>query len=146
MPTEKQRAAAKRYYDKHKDKINKRRRADPTRAEKNRKWRLANPDKARQYSRSHYLKNPARARDRELQRLYGLTFAEYTAMVLAQKGRCALCGTRPKPGQKSLCVDHDHATGKVRELLCVKCNRFVGLLEKDPDLTYNVIEYLEAHR
>ena len=43
-------------------------------------------------------------------------------------------------------LTHDHATGKVRELLCVKCNRFVGLLEKDPDLTYNVIEYLEAHR
>lgn len=68
-------------------------------------------------------------------RMYGLTKTQYTAMVAQQQGRCWLC-QKPetavsKFGQiKSLHVDHDHATGEVRGLLCQQCNQILGVLEK----------------
>jgi hypothetical protein len=51
----------------------------------------------------------------------GVTDDEYARMLEAQGGGCAICGARPKT--RRLHVDHDHATGKVRGLLCHRCNR-----------------------
>lgn len=51
----------------------------------------------------------------------GVTDEEYAAMLERQGGGCAICGARPKT--RRLHVDHDHATGKVRGLLCHRCNR-----------------------
>src|SRR5690606_16122139 len=51
---------------------------------------------------------------------YGLTPAEYDALLEAQGGRCAICRARPK--SKRLAVDHDHGSGAVRGLLCSRCN------------------------
>lgn len=50
-----------------------------------------------------------------------LTDAEYDALLTYQGGRCAICGNPPKA--RRLHVDHDHRTGKVRGLLCFRCNR-----------------------
>ena len=77
-----------------------------------------------------------------LARTYGITGVEYRAMVEAQGGVCAIC-QRP-PRQRRLAVDHDHLTGMVRSLLCDTCNRFVGMLEKDPVITSKAISYLEV--
>ena len=58
-------------------------------------------------------------------RNYGLTLADWDAMMERQKGLCALC-FRPQPVKMSrLFVDHDHKTGRVRGLLCHACN--IGL-------------------
>lgn len=62
---------------------------------------------------------------RRLERLYGITLEERNAMAQRQGGMCALCGKKRK-----LVVDHDHTTGRVRALLCVWCNAFVGIVEK----------------
>lgn len=51
---------------------------------------------------------------------YGLTAAQYDALLKRQGGRCAIC--RAKPKSKRLAVDHDHKTGAVRGLLCSRCN------------------------
>ena len=51
----------------------------------------------------------------------GLPLAEYDALLAAQGGGCAICGNAPKT--RRLHVDHDHKTGKVRGLLCHRCNR-----------------------
>lgn len=51
---------------------------------------------------------------------YGITAVEYDALLAAQGGRCAICRARPKT--KRLAVDHNHATGAVRGLLCSRCN------------------------
>jgi hypothetical protein len=51
----------------------------------------------------------------------GVTDEEYAVMLEAQGGGCAICGAKPKT--RRLHVDHDHATGKVRGLLCHRCNR-----------------------
>jgi hypothetical protein len=51
----------------------------------------------------------------------GLSLAEYDALLAAQGGGCAICGNPPKT--RRLDVDHDHKSGKVRGLLCHRCNR-----------------------
>ena len=72
--------------------------------------------------------------------VYGLTIAEYDAILEAQGGGCAICGR--SPGRKRLPVDHNHETGEIRGLLCLACNRAVGLLGDDPDLARRAAEYL----
>ncbi len=54
-------------------------------------------------------------------RALGVTDADYERLLTAQGGHCALCPTKPKT--RRLHVDHDHATGRVRGLLCYRCNR-----------------------
>lgn len=85
----------------------------PCGAERSRQWNRAN---------SEYAK--ARARLRR----YGLTPAEYEAMVDAQDGRCAICHRKPTA---TLHVDHNHTTGRVRALLCGGCNLKVGVVENN---------------
>lgn len=55
-----------------------------------------------------------------IERTYGLTAAEYDALLVLQGGKCAICRRRPK--SKRLAVDHSHKTGEVRGLLCSRCN------------------------
>jgi hypothetical protein len=61
------------------------------------------------------VKQPKRAKQ------LGVSDEDYAAMLEAQGGGCAICGAKPKT--RRLHVDHDHATGKVRGLLCHRCNR-----------------------
>ena len=60
-------------------------------------------------------------------KLYGLSLAQFTNMLEFQSGSCAIC--KVKQGERLLCVDHDHATNKIRGLLCSRCNLLVGVLE-----------------
>jgi len=82
-------------------------------------------------------------RDRWL-RKYGLTVEQYDSMVEQQGSRCAIChGPDPKTnGGQHWCVDHDHATGKVRGLLCHDCNIGLGKFRDDPDLLRRAADYL----
>jgi hypothetical protein len=65
-----------------------------------------------------------------LRRDYGITLEEYDAMLLAQNGCCYICKRHWSSFKKSLAVDHCHVSGKVRKLLCAKCNTAVGWYEK----------------
>ena len=81
-------------------------------------------------------------RARQLTRLYGITSEEYAALVDKQQGVCRICGKSEVritiSGKVSgLAVDHDHITGRVRGLLCWKCNTRMGYFEK-----YNLIPSL----
>lgn len=75
---------------------------------------------------------------------YGIDAATYEALLELQGGRCAICGRRPKT--KRLAVDHDHATGEVRGLLCPGddgCNhRLLGYVRDRVDLLQRAIDYL----
>lgn len=68
-----------------------------------------------------------------LKHKYGLTEARFDAMLLGQDGKCALCGSSEVGNaqwqRKFFYVDHDHATGVVRGLLCHKCNARLGSYE-----------------
>jgi hypothetical protein len=57
----------------------------------------------------------------------------YEAMLTSQGGVCAICG-RPPSEKRRLAVDHDHATGAVRGLLCVPCNQALGRFQDSPDV------------
>ena len=80
---------------------------------------------------------------------YGLTSDDYAKLVTTQAGLCAIC-RRPERRQRqgrtiSLHVDHDHATGKVRGLLCTDCNLGVGRFGDSPKRLRAAAEYLESH-
>jgi hypothetical protein len=73
---------------------------------------------------------------------FGITTEQYDAMLTDQGGHCALCPTTDD-GRRRLSVDHDHSTGKVRGLLCFRCNTRLGVYEK---FGTDFAAYLEKHR
>jgi hypothetical protein len=110
-----------------------------------------NREKARVYNRRWAAENPERRKEINIEaqlRRYGLTRANYNQMLIRHHGLCAICA-RPETAKRkgtlrSLCVDHDHATGRVRGLLCCSCNRAVGYLGDDPARARALSVYLET--
>jgi len=86
--------------------------------------------------------NPASARAVRSHLLKYMSEPDYNAMWAAQDGLCAICRLECS---KSLAVDHDHKTGKIRGLLCKKCNMALGLLKDDIQLMSRAIEYLTSN-
>lgn len=81
-----------------------------------------------------------------LQRVYGITLDEYRRMADAQGSRCAICSIHASDAPKGkLFVDHAHRTGKVRQLLCGRCNMAIGLIKESADTLRRAAEYLERH-
>lgn len=75
---------------------------------------------------------------------YGLTEDDYAKILIVQGGRCAICRTdKPLGRGGNFHVDHDHATGKVRGLLCHHCNTGIGGLRDSLVLLRAAITYLE---
>jgi len=96
--------------------------------------------KARYRSRIPYDKK----RDAELRRTYGLTLEDYRALRASQGGVCAICGGPPTKGD--FCVDHCHATGAVRGLLCGLCNHGLGQFRDTPEHLERAADYLRRAR
>lgn len=67
--------------------------------------------------------------ERQRFQLYGITPDEVSALRTAQDNRCAICGTDDPKGRGDFHVDHCHETGRVRGLLCHKCNFRLGIVE-----------------
>jgi hypothetical protein len=83
------------------------------------------------------------SKNSNLIRFYGIKIDQYELMFSQQKGLCYICGKPECSSNRQLAVDHDHATGKVRGLLCGKCNKAIGLLNDDISILKSAIEYLE---
>lgn len=77
-----------------------------------------------------------------LKRLYGMSREEYFDMLEKQGGVCAICD-EPSGGGRYLAVDHDHATGMVRGLLCGNCNNGLGRFKDNPARLRAAAAYLE---
>jgi hypothetical protein len=78
-----------------------------------------------------------------------MTPENLAAAVEAQGGKCAICGKVPcgnSPTTRSLHVDHDHATGRLRGLLCLNCNHGLGKFSDNPALLVAAVDYLLRHR
>ena len=123
---EKVRAARGRYRETHKEELRERRRL-----------RLQNDP---------HFRERKRARGREWQRrkrydkVYRISLADYDAMRKRQNGACAIC----KRSGQALCVDHCHACGKVRGLLCGKCNSVLGFCHDSRAHLLAAAAYLRA--
>ncbi len=78
------------------------------------------------------------SRHYHLKQRFGVSSAEVQALIDSQGGLCALCGVRPATQ-----VDHDHATGRVRAILCLHCNAGLGAFGDDPEVIARAIGYLE---
>lgn len=81
---------------------------------------------------------------KRLQSTYGITLEDYGRMFVEQGGTCSIC--RSPQGDRPLVVDHDHATGAVRALLCSNCNAGIGMLKESPEVLARAIEYVDRHR
>lgn len=79
-----------------------------------------------------------------LMRKYNLTPAQFQAMVDSQDGVCDIC-REPNRDGRELCVDHDHKTGKVRALLCHKCNLGIEAFKENTKVLAKAMEYLAKH-
>src|SRR5262245_3545977 len=84
----------------------------------------------------------ARRKGQDLQRLYGISQADYDVLLAKQGGRCAIC--RKLPENERLCVDHCHLTGMIRGLLCRQCNFGLGSLREDQRALVAALAYLGA--
>jgi hypothetical protein len=67
---------------------------------------------------------------KRLRHRYGITPDDYDAMLAAQDGHCYFCSAEVSPYGRRLSVDHDHVTGRVRGILCLRCNNNIAFVEK----------------
>lgn len=105
------------------------------------KWKEKNPHRVRKAQRKCHI-----------QKEYGITADQYDEMLSCQKFTCAICKQKETRITKStgepqpLSVDHDHASGDVRGLLCGDCNRMIGLGKNSPSILRAAAEYLEMSK
>jgi hypothetical protein len=122
-----------------------------------------NPDEKRAYQAAWYQRNKERSQAKSrtwkeqhpgfhrayiLQTKFGITADDYARMLAEQEGRCFICGrheTSTMNGKiRSLAIDHNHKTGKVRHLLCAACNQAVGLIQENPLVAEKIAAYLRS--
>ena len=94
------------------------------------------------YSATRHRAAPEVNRKASMRLRFGLLAHEYEDMLCTQDSNCAICKKR---FTKSPHVDHNHATGKVRGLLCGQCNRMLGLAYDSQETLVNALVYLENH-
>lgn len=75
---------------------------------------------------------------------FGISIDEYNNLLEIQNGVCAICKNFNK--EKNLAVDHDHETGKIRGLLCSRCNLGIGQFNDNIQLLSDAISYLENYK
>lgn len=126
------------YYKKNREKLCEQKREYAQKnQEKLREYRQKNREKKREYNREYRKNNLEKKRERDLNRVYGMSLEVYTALVKAQSGKCAICSSPCR-----LFVDHDHATGRVRGLLCRGCNSGLGFFKDSKEALVRAINYL----
>lgn len=79
-----------------------------------------------------------------LMKTYGITIEDYNEMFIRQNGCCDICKRHQTEINHRLYVDHNHATGEVRALLCNRCNQIVGAIESKDFNT--AVEYVNKHQ
>lgn len=96
-------------------------------------------------------RNPRAHKHNLLRFKYGMTVDHYEQLMRDQDGKCAVCGgvergidhRSGKP--RALSVDHCHATGTIRGLLCADCNRCIGMARENISVLSKMISYLSKH-
>jgi hypothetical protein len=91
--------------------------------------------------REELARDPMRNIRQQVRQRYGLSLDDLAAMKAAQGGVCAICG-----GPGRLYVDHDHDSGRIRGLLCNRCNLAIGQFGDEPELLRQAARYVEERK
>jgi Autographiviridae endonuclease VII len=118
------------------------------------KWKAENRERSRQTARQWHLDNPEKSkqssRNTKLKKAYNIDLTQYERMLTEQKSVCAICFELETAVDyktkliKALAVDHCHATGKIRGLLCSRCNMVLGKAKDSTKLLESAAIYLRA--
>ncbi len=111
-------------------------------------YRRNNPEKVNAYNKKWYAAHPGIGTERHRKYKYGLAPEEFSDLLARQQGCCAICRvdiTQWSGKRSPVHVDHSHATGQVRGLLCRDCNTALGILKDDPDRLRAAAKYIEDH-
>lgn len=134
--TEAAKKAKRRYYLRHKEE------SDARSAD----WAKNHPESSRKRGKRYNRLHPERRADSKLRLRYGISLEAYEVLLESQDGKCAICRTTEPglPGRDTrFCVDHDHITGRVRGLLCKKCNLAVAYMRDRVEVAEALVGYLE---
>jgi hypothetical protein len=117
-------------------------------AAKHKAWTQKNRDHINTEKRRRYQEDSTTVRSQKLKCAYGITLVEYSQLLAAQRGVCAICGEPPTDVR--LHVDHNHnkqkgESGFIRGLLCSRCNLTLGKVEDSVDLLHRLADYLVKH-
>ena len=113
--------------------------------ERVRRWREKNKERVNA-QKSKWAKDHAEVvrlakNKHSLKRRHGLTQEQVEQKLSDQNGRCSICLMI----LKKVCCDHDHVTGRNRDLLCGHCNSLLGFARENIEVLKRSIEYLERH-
>lgn len=97
--------------------------------------------KYKEYYRANKSKFKRESFRNNLRRKYGLTIDSYQALLKGQNNKCLICDSDFQ-GNNRPCVDHCHRTGKVRGILCRRCNLSISYLE-DKTFVQKAIDYID---
>jgi hypothetical protein len=96
----------------------------------------------RAWIKKHKKKTYPAANHRRIKRTYGITWEERETLLKSQEGCCAICKKLESQFKSRLAIDHCHTTGRIRGLLCVRCNTGIGNLNS-PELLTAATKYLQ---
>jgi hypothetical protein len=152
--TEAQKAASARFRERHREEIAATNRQEPVRSLRlaaGKRYRDAHPDYRahRREAINEQAKDYYRRRGQFVMRMreYGLTKEQFEHLLVVQGNACAICRLAfGETKSNAPHVDHDHATGRVRALLCINCNFLIGHCFEDPDVLAAAAAYLQAQK
>lgn len=127
----------KQYYKDNREKILKRQK------ENAKEYRKNNSEKIKKYNVEYDKKNSLKRKGSHIKRNYGITLEEHNLMFNKQEGKCKICGRHQNEIKIPFAVDHDHTTGRIRGLLCHKCNQGLGYFNDNIDLLMKAINHLK---
>lgn len=112
------------------------------------KWRDENRDQYNASAKQWGQRNTEKRYGSEIKRRYGCTLEMYNTLLVRQEGKCAICSVLHNPAEKKgrLYVDHCHATGKIRALLCKHCNSMLGYAKDDTRIMLEAVAYIVRHK
>lgn len=102
-------------------------------------------DRQSKWSNERKLAEKEKSYRRSLKTKYDLSLEEYNTMLLKQNHRCKICNSPNAKGRGCMHVDHCHETGKIRGLLCARCNLLLGKAEDNISILTSAIEYLKEN-
>jgi len=118
---------------------------NPTKySEYSRKYRQNNLEKSKESQRKYRTKHAESMLNKSFKYRFNITLDDYNKMSEKQNGVCAICGEVNGKGRR-LAVDHNHITGEIRGLLCMKCNVAVGKWGEDMQLFEKTLSYLKEN-